>query len=187
MIESFKQASSGQEKLWKVFWLWGFIGLFAVGVVTVLLMILTEMISLGSVARILISLIILVYFLWVVFAVWRCAFNVNWKIWGYLVRVYIVLQIVLMGVGIWKGVNLELQRPVSGYAVPEQSKSVDVQPTAPSMAAQSQDTSAEPSVSYTKCKEKMEAHALSNNVDPQAYVAQNIGWLNDCVRRAENQ
>jgi hypothetical protein len=187
MIQSFKLAFIGQEKLWKVFWMWGFVGSFAISFLLFLLMMLSEMVSLGSIGRIAVSLIFVAYFIWLAVAIWRCAFNAHWKIWGYVARAFLALQIILMVIAVWKGVTGELQAPISKHAISEQVQSPEAVSNPYSTMVPDTEVAVESTESYVRCKEKMEAHAIGNNVDPQLYVSQNIGWLNDCAKKTMNK
>jgi len=81
----------GEERLSKVFWLYGMVygALFqiilgAVHFVAVML--------LGTIADIPYPALRISYFLWITVATWRCSFNVDWKIWGYIVRILMILN-----------------------------------------------------------------------------------------------
>ncbi len=97
MKSSIIRASKGEERLWIVFWLYNVLGLLlfafllkflqAVGIsaeknghsdigILVLISVLT--------------IVFIAYIVWAVGSLWRCAFNVEWKWWGYLGRAYVL-------------------------------------------------------------------------------------------------
>ena len=75
----------GKTKLWKVFWLAGI--LFG-ALITVVSYALKDHDFVGS--TILFLAVIVIYLIWILVSQWRCAFNCNWKGWGYLVRLNII-------------------------------------------------------------------------------------------------
>ena len=103
MIDIIKDCWRGEEKLWKVFWLYG-----------VLLSIVVK-ISVGTLAAInpsiagiiLLSLMILnlPYLIWWLVSIWRCAFNVDVNFWGYLARIFALPGIWGLVVGVIFGVQ----------------------------------------------------------------------------------
>lgn len=89
------RASSGEERLWIVFWIYTFFGGW------LLIFIGNFFIAYGaavaknsrSTALIIIGLSIILsifYIVWAFASSWKCAFNVKNKSWGYLARAYIV-------------------------------------------------------------------------------------------------
>ncbi len=87
---SFIQRSwRGQEPLWKVFWLYNFLlgSLLNAGLDMALD-------SDNAAAAILASVVYVPYAIWMLVAMWRCAFNATWNIWGYLVRGLYVLMLI---------------------------------------------------------------------------------------------
>ena len=94
-MDEIKQAWRGEEKLWKVFWIYNF--LFGAFInwcldnvekanfepLTWLLLIITP-----------------VWIVWVAVSMWRCAFNSDWRPWGYIVRGLLVLCVVAVGLAI---------------------------------------------------------------------------------------
>ncbi len=87
----------GNERLWKVFWIYNF--LFGI-----ILNIVLEVLDYLAVLSILYLFLIIVIFwtIWVVTGLWKCAFNVNWKGWGYLTRIFVVLAILGLIIGLWQ-------------------------------------------------------------------------------------
>lgn len=92
-----KRALRGEEKLWKVFWICGFV----VPVIAGLL--LGIVLSLLPLLAIPFGLLWLAYIIWWLVATWRCAYNAEAKIWGHLARVYTLLGPVLVVVGLLVG------------------------------------------------------------------------------------
>jgi len=82
----------GREPLRLVFWLYfgvaGIGGLFLASALGGLLM------AFGFAGIILASSIYVatvIYLGWCLYAIWQCAFNVNWRPWGYVARVFVLL------------------------------------------------------------------------------------------------
>ena len=79
------KAWRGEERCWKVHWIYG--GLIG----------LAWQLALGAAKAgppsVLLALAIpfLVYFIWFLVSEWRCAFNLEWKFWGYVVRGLVLL------------------------------------------------------------------------------------------------
>ena len=73
----------GNGPLWKVYWLYGVLGS---NVLVLILLLLMERSALGSVWFQLVLLLLAVYTVWIVVAVWRCAFNVVNPLYGHMAR-----------------------------------------------------------------------------------------------------
>lgn len=100
-MELIKRCWKGEEKLWKVYWLYGVVGSILIQLLFgVLGMVLPLFAKLGMVGY-------LAYCVWLLVSQWRCAWNCSWKGWGYIVRGIIVLVPVgiLIG-GLTKGGEL---------------------------------------------------------------------------------
>ena len=87
----------GQERLYKVFWVYGFaihLVFFAVGVAAGYL---------GAPA-ILLPLVplYLAYSVWLLVSMWRCAGNVDWSGWTYLARIWVGIACVGWGVKLFQ-------------------------------------------------------------------------------------
>lgn len=82
-----KRAWRGEEKLWKIFWIFGVAFGFAYNY-------LLSLFSGGAVFWALVALFI-VYDIWLSVALWRCAFNSGLKIWGYIARIIAVILIIM--------------------------------------------------------------------------------------------
>jgi hypothetical protein len=99
------RAWSGDERLWKVFWLYNVLGFILLTILSGLLANAISPIN-SFIGRAIIVVFIgvylvlyIVYYVWAVCSLWRCAFNVKGKWWGYLSRAY-VLMFVLALLGI---------------------------------------------------------------------------------------
>jgi hypothetical protein len=73
----------GRGPLWKVYWLYGVLGS---NVLALILFFLMERGALGSVWFQLALLLLAVYTIWIVVAVWRCAFNVENPLYGHMAK-----------------------------------------------------------------------------------------------------
>ena len=98
------RAWNGEERLWKIFWLNIVLGsiLFRFLGALVQSFLLATNIPVGwnifriiFVAFLLVFLLLLViYFVWALVALWKCAFNAEWKGWGYLGRAFVVWSVI---------------------------------------------------------------------------------------------
>tara|TARA_B100001013_G_C24518340_1_gene405905 strand:- start:181 stop:609 length:429 start_codon:yes stop_codon:yes gene_type:complete len=87
---------NGKQKLWKAFWVMGFIFQFLIGYFLFLLLYIGSLFGLTWSIKIIIFLISNIYTIWVLFSIWNCAYNVKEKFWGNLSRVIVVLNVVLL-------------------------------------------------------------------------------------------
>lgn len=119
-MNQIKKAWRGQERLWKVFWIYNVL----VGIVINLVASFLE--SADVVIHGVWLLFSLVYTVWILVSEWRCAFNVDWKFWGYVIRVLIVSIPVLLVLGFVVGgvlvgkdliVAAECRKELTDYAV----------------------------------------------------------------------
>ncbi|MCE2927013.1 MAG: hypothetical protein LW823_05165 [Rickettsiales bacterium] len=195
-----KRSWKGEEKLWKVFWIYGLV----FGIILGILMSVASA-SMGS-AGIALLVVWLVYYIWLAVAQWRCAFNADWKIWGYVVRILLILSLVMFVLGIATGGLLvgnerlkaaECRKEMKEYIAqggkdPEQFLN-DCQMRQMQEQEQSQQSSgglieqvknaAESAVKYTQqCEQTLIDHAIKNNTDPKSYVEQNQQYIRDCVK-----
>jgi hypothetical protein len=74
-------AWKGDEKLWKVFWIYQWLFGIAFSVA------LDFSADFGLLAELAVRVAEAVWVVWVVVAQWRCSFNARWRGWGYVVRV----------------------------------------------------------------------------------------------------
>ncbi len=97
-LKALRKVWDGQEKLYLAFW-----GYYIRG--QLLLLFPALLFALVFVrfkyAGLLIGLsLLLAWFIWSSIGVWRCAFNVKRKVWGYLARVYVLVQLYVTGHGL---------------------------------------------------------------------------------------
>jgi len=98
-MNAIKASWTGNERLWKVFWIYNWLFGTAIGVGSE-----AAEKALPWPALLVISLFTVVYAIWVIVSLWRCAFNASWRGWGYIVRVMVVVTVigmVLVGVGVF--------------------------------------------------------------------------------------
>ena len=103
-LEPIIAAWSGKEKLWKVFWLYNFILGTAIGYA------IDYVAGLGLIIEIAVFTVVLIWAIWVLVALWRCAFNSRWRGWGYVCRGVVVLSLgvaALKVIGPFVGVHME--------------------------------------------------------------------------------
>ena len=87
---------NGEQKLWKAFWLLGFIFQILFFYFLLFLLYLGLLIGLTWSIKIIIFLISNIYTIWILVSIWNCAYNVKNKIWGNLSRVIVVLNVILL-------------------------------------------------------------------------------------------
>ncbi len=90
MITQFVNILHGQERLWKVFWIWCFALPFGVAFVLAI----TVYTTLSQPLGLLFNVILLIYNVFVFIGLWRCAFNCEKRFWGYIARVFTVLGLI---------------------------------------------------------------------------------------------
>src|SRR5262245_9469226 len=73
----------GHGPLWKAYWLYGVLGS---NVLALILLLLMQRSALGSALFQLLLLMLAGYTVWIVVAVWRCAFNVENPLYGHMAR-----------------------------------------------------------------------------------------------------
>lgn len=80
----------GEEPLWKVFWLYGVLLGIVVNILVEIIkdMQLGQWVTLGA-----LGFRYLVYGIWLIVSQWRCAFNANWSIWGYIIRTLLFIGV----------------------------------------------------------------------------------------------
>jgi hypothetical protein len=87
------RAWTGRERLWKVYWIYG--ALASVGLVFVLRMLLAV-----GMPQFLMFAIVAPYQVWLVVSAWRCAFNADWRGWGYIARFLTVAGVAVTILGL---------------------------------------------------------------------------------------
>ncbi len=80
----------GEVRLWQAFWLLWVAGGFAVGAVTVFLMLA------GLFSIFMILLTRMAFMVYAGVAVWRSAFNCQYLIWGWLARICLVVSLIVL-------------------------------------------------------------------------------------------
>jgi len=86
----------GKQKLWKAFWIMGFVFQILIFYFLLFLLYIGQLIGLTWSIKITIFLISNIYTIWILVSIWNCAYNVKKKIWGDLSRVIVVLNIILL-------------------------------------------------------------------------------------------
>jgi hypothetical protein len=56
-------------------------------------------------------LILLIPFLWSLYAVWKCAFNVRYRIWGHLARGLMIVNVLMFFVAFFASFANEIRKP----------------------------------------------------------------------------
>ena len=116
MLKSIKNSWNGNEKLWKVFWIWNFLLLNIFDVLAVIIFFMAifpvqfywvarndPSVSVGyplTAAKISFALFgvcflifILAYTVWALVSLWCSAFNSSRRIYGYLARFWVIVQL----------------------------------------------------------------------------------------------
>jgi hypothetical protein len=95
------KAWRGEERLWRVHWIYGAL----VGIIWRIIFAFAK----GAPPPVVLVIFVpyFIYFVWFLVSEWRCAFNVDWKGWAYVVRFLVLLApLALVGglvVGFQKG------------------------------------------------------------------------------------
>ena len=87
---------NGKQKLWKAFWLIGFVLQFVLIIFFGIFNLIGIALGLTWSIKFIIFLINIIYTIWVLVSIWNCAYNVKNKIWGDLSRVIVVLNVILL-------------------------------------------------------------------------------------------
>ena len=87
---------NGKQKLWKAFWVMGFVFQILFFYFLLFLLYLGSLIGLTWSIKIIVFLISNIYTIWILVSIWNCAYNVKNKIWGNLSRVIVVLNVILL-------------------------------------------------------------------------------------------
>ena len=90
----FKQASRGDEKFRVIFWIYFLIGSIGIGLLAAIFNATSSTPGTPFTGFTLALIIVLPYAAWVLGALWMCAFNTEWKAWGYLARGIIIYTVV---------------------------------------------------------------------------------------------
>ena len=87
---------NGKQKLWKAFWLIGFVLQFVLIIFFGIFNLIGIALGLTWSIKFIIFLINIIYTIWVLVSIWNCAYNVKNKIWGDLSRVIVMLNVILL-------------------------------------------------------------------------------------------
>ena len=87
---------NGKQKLWKAFWLMGFV--FQILFFFFLSLILVIGLALGLTwsIKIFIFLVSNIYTIWILVSIWNCAYNVKKKIWGDLSILLVIINTIFL-------------------------------------------------------------------------------------------
>ena len=86
----------GKQKLWKAFWLLGFIFQILFFYFLLFLLYVGMLLKLTWSIKITVFLLSNIYTVWILVSIWNCAYNVKNKIWGNISRVIVVLNVILI-------------------------------------------------------------------------------------------
>ena len=87
---------NGKQKLWKAFWLIGFVLQFVLIIFFGIFNLIGIALGLTWSIKFIIFLINIIYTIWVLVSIWNCAYNVKNNIWGDLSRVIVALNVILL-------------------------------------------------------------------------------------------
>ena len=94
----------GEQKLWKAFWLLGFIFQILFFYFLLFLLYVGMLLKLTWSIKITVFLLSNIYTVWILVSIWNCAYNVeskffwffNKRIWGDIARLIVVLNVILI-------------------------------------------------------------------------------------------
>ena len=151
-----KRAWRGEERLWKVFWVYGSLAGFLEQIITVIgLSIILPHVQIvpwhapvwAYVLWAVWVVFISVYAVWFLVAFWRCTFNTNRRFWAYAARAAFICAVALEVAGF--GESSEKDDWTKGWSI--------------------------------DCEKIMRNYAAKHNLDPDQYVSQNHQYLHDCA------
>ena len=87
---------NGEQKLWKAFWILGFIFQILFFYFLLFLLYVGMLLKLTWSIKITIFLLSNIYTVWILVSIWNCAYNVKTKIWGDISRLIVVLNVILI-------------------------------------------------------------------------------------------
>ena len=87
---------NGEQKLWKAFWLMGFV--FQILFLYFLLVLLYFGVLIGLTWSIKVTIFLLsnIYQIWILVSIWNCSNNVKKEIWGFIARVIVILNVIFI-------------------------------------------------------------------------------------------
>lgn len=94
-LNAIRASWSGNERLWKVFWIYNWLFGTAIGIGSE-----AAANVLPWPALLVIGLLTVAWAIWITVSLWRCAFNASWRGWGYIVRAIVVVSVVAAIFGI---------------------------------------------------------------------------------------
>jgi hypothetical protein len=103
LIGWIKDSWSGEEHLWKVFWIYGAGFIMLAQLVSELLWLFFS-VDLSHPTRFQASQLFwiqLIYGIWLFVALWRCAYTAELRIWGHLLRTAIAIGVIYIGTLLW--------------------------------------------------------------------------------------
>ena len=86
----------GERKLWKAFWLLGFVFQILFFYFLLFLLYVGMLLKLTWSIKITVFLLSNIYTVWILVSIWNCAYNVKTKIWGDISRLIVVLNVILI-------------------------------------------------------------------------------------------
>lgn len=189
----FKQAWQGEAKLWKVFWLYGFllpIAIFAP---------INVLVTFAPALKPLEVTLSVIFMIWWFVAVWRCAYNVQWRPWAIIVRVGVPLSFVilpmLLGIVMVGGdlidaaqCRKELKEYIAhGGTDPDGFKrQCHIRQQLASHGQFDRDIPADKKEYFLQCMQAMTKAAQEEGAKPADYIAQNQEYFNQCMSYYEN-
>ncbi|MFI0416615.1 MAG: hypothetical protein ACH255_21065 [Candidatus Thiodiazotropha sp.] len=99
-LDAFKKSFRGEERLFIVFWFYFVAGSVGLGLVFATISAITATLGVGYIITTILLIVIAIYFVWIIVSTWRCAFNVENRVWGYIVRVLVLLHVTSVAVGL---------------------------------------------------------------------------------------
>ena len=87
---------NGEQKLWKAFWLLGFIFQILFFYFLLLLLYVGILLKLTWSIKITIFLLSNIYTVWILVSIWNCAYNVKNKIWGNISRIIVIFNVIFL-------------------------------------------------------------------------------------------
>ena len=143
----------GEEDLWKVFWLYGLmLGYGLQFVVTEYVLPMGGNVTLAGIG------FEFLYQLWLFIALWRCAFNADWSIWGYILRTLQALTVLALIIG--------------ALALTDVIKTPASAPLKGAVKA---------AIRLPECQAKLAEQAKAQGLDPEKYIKSNRDALVACM------
>ena len=87
---------NGEQKLWKAFWLMGFVFQIVFLYFLLVLLYFGTLIGLTWSIKVTIFLLSNIYQIWILVSIWNCAYNVRNKTWGHLSRSIVILNVIFI-------------------------------------------------------------------------------------------